>query len=31
VKNLKYWRTQELDQYGMTLHGVRENGGFKWF
>ncbi len=27
---LKAWRTQELDQFGMTVHGIRENGNFKW-
>ncbi len=30
IKNLKSWRSKELAQYGMTMHGVRENGGFKW-
>ncbi len=30
IKNLKSWRSQELAQYGMTMHGVRENGDFKW-
>lgn len=31
VNKLKSWRQQELAQYGMTLHGVRENGEFKWY
>ena len=31
VSNLKTWRQQELAQYGMTMHGVRENGEFKWY
>jgi GT2 family glycosyltransferase len=26
----KLWHTQELAQYGMTLHGVRDNGHFVW-
>ena len=30
VNNLKKWRQQELTQYGMTMHGIRENGDFKW-
>lgn len=30
VNNLRIWRQQELAQYGMTLHGVRENGEFRW-
>ncbi len=30
VNNLKKWREQELAQYGMTMHGIRENGEFKW-
>ena len=30
VANLKAWRAQELKEFSMTLHGVRENGGFKW-
>lgn len=31
VNNLKNWRKEELTQYGMTMHGVRENGEFKWY
>lgn len=31
VNNLKNWRKEELAQYGMTMHGVRENGEFRWF
>ena len=31
VNNLKNWRKEELAQYGMTMHGVRENGEFKWY
>ena len=30
VANLKSWRAQELTAFGMTLHGVREDGKFKW-
>jgi GT2 family glycosyltransferase len=30
VNNLKKWREQELAQYGMTMHGIRENREFKW-
>jgi N-acetylglucosaminyl-diphospho-decaprenol L-rhamnosyltransferase len=30
TKKLKQWRDQELSQYGMTMHGVRQNGGFTW-
>jgi GT2 family glycosyltransferase len=24
------WRATELDRFGMTMHGVRENGAFNW-
>ena len=30
VAALKAWRAQELAEFGMTLHGVRENGKFNW-
>jgi GT2 family glycosyltransferase len=30
VRELRDWRVQELAQYGMTLHGVREQGAFRW-
>jgi GT2 family glycosyltransferase len=30
VNNLKNWHQQELAEYGMTMHGIRENGDFKW-
>lgn len=30
LRQLSEWRTQELAQYGMTLHGVREQGAFRW-
>jgi len=30
VRQLREWRAQELAQYGMTLHGVREQGTFRW-
>ena len=30
IANLKSWRAQELTVFGMTLHGVREDGKFKW-
>jgi hypothetical protein len=26
----KAWREEEVARYGMSLHGVRENGGFVW-
>jgi GT2 family glycosyltransferase len=26
----KIWQKQELDQFGMTLHGIRENNTFRW-
>jgi hypothetical protein len=25
------WREQELRDYGMTLHGARDNNAFVWF
>jgi N-acetylglucosaminyl-diphospho-decaprenol L-rhamnosyltransferase len=31
VKNLRLWKSHELEKYGMTMHGIRENGEFKWF
>ena len=30
LRQLREWRSQELARYGMTLHGVRENGTFRW-
>jgi N-acetylglucosaminyl-diphospho-decaprenol L-rhamnosyltransferase len=30
VRELRDWRARELAQYGMTLHGVREQGAFRW-
>lgn len=30
LRQLREWRAQELAQYGMTLHGVREKGAFRW-
>lgn len=30
VANLNAWRKHELAEFGMTMHGVRENGQFKW-
>jgi GT2 family glycosyltransferase len=30
VAALKAWRAKELEEHSMTLHGVRENGGYKW-
>lgn len=30
VRQLKDWRESELERYGMTLHGVREGGQFRW-
>ncbi|WP_410500019.1 glycosyltransferase family 2 protein [Chitinibacter sp. S2-10] len=29
-KQLKAWKEAELQQYGMTMHGVREHGDFVW-
>lgn len=30
LRQLRDWRARELAQYGMTLHGVREHGAFRW-
>lgn len=30
VKQLKAWNTQERADFGLCLHGVRENGRFNW-
>lgn len=30
IRQLKDWRSSELAQYGMTLHGVRKDGKFTW-
>ncbi len=30
IRQLKDWRSNELAQYGMTLHGVRKDGQFIW-
>ncbi|MHB1359729.1 MAG: glycosyltransferase family 2 protein [Rhodocyclaceae bacterium] len=30
IRQLKDWRSSELAQYGMTLHGVRKDGQFTW-
>lgn len=30
LRQLREWRAQELARYGMTLHGVREQGAFRW-
>lgn len=30
VKQREMWKNQELSRYGMSLHGVRENGQFVW-
>ncbi|HET9042038.1 MAG TPA: glycosyltransferase family 2 protein, partial [Burkholderiales bacterium] len=30
VRQLSEWRAQEIARYGMTLHGVREQGAFRW-
>lgn len=29
-KQERSWRDQELSQYGMSIHGLRENGNFRW-
>lgn len=30
VRQFREWRAQELARYGMTLHGVRAQGTFRW-
>jgi hypothetical protein len=30
LRQLREWRARELARYGMTLHGVREEGKFRW-
>jgi len=30
IRQQKLWREQELAQFGMSMHGIRENGGFSW-
>lgn len=30
IRNLRSWRAAELNAFEMTMHGVRENGSFKW-
>lgn len=30
VRQQKRWREQELAQFGMTMHGLRQNSGFSW-
>lgn len=30
LRQLREWRSQELARFGMTLHGVREQGAFRW-
>jgi len=30
VANLSSWKKEELKNFGMTLHGIREDGQFKW-
>ncbi len=29
-KQLRQWRDAELSEHGMSIHGLRENGAFKW-
>ena len=29
-RELERWRAREMAEFGMTLHGQRENGQFKW-
>jgi GT2 family glycosyltransferase len=29
-KQEKFWRDAEVEQYGMSIHGLREAGNFKW-
>ncbi len=29
-KQLRQWRDAELSVYGMSIHGLRENGAFRW-
>ena len=26
----RIWRDEEVDQFGISMHGIRENGGFRW-
>jgi GT2 family glycosyltransferase len=30
IRQQKLWREQELAQFGMSMHGIRENGEFSW-
>jgi hypothetical protein len=30
IRQQKLWREQELTQFGMSMHGIRENGSFSW-
>ena len=30
LTSLKAWRAQELEQFGMTMHGIREDEQFRW-
>jgi glycosyltransferase involved in cell wall biosynthesis len=30
IQQQKTWCEQELAQFGMSMHGIRENGGFSW-
>ncbi|MGZ5055888.1 MAG: glycosyltransferase family 2 protein [Methylobacter sp.] len=30
IRQQKLWREQELAQFGMSMHGIRENGSFSW-
>lgn len=30
LRELREWRAEELARYGMTLHGVRDEGTFRW-
>jgi hypothetical protein len=30
IRQQKLWCEQEVAQFGMSMHGTRENGGFSW-
>jgi hypothetical protein len=26
----RIWRDEEVENFGISMHGIRENGGFRW-